>query len=110
MIRKYDNQEDLYHVTCADWESVISAKDENEAAALSVEGAHEEYGRMLCLAPSMVVMNLTTITKSLDAVESTHIIYTPTVLANAGMHSLAKKYAKVIKLIKDDPDASRNLQ
>tara|TARA_Y100000356_G_C11225102_1_gene271492 strand:- start:51 stop:314 length:264 start_codon:yes stop_codon:yes gene_type:complete len=86
---------------------VVSAKDQNDAAAISIEKAHDEYGKNLCLSPSMIVMDISLASKELDAVESTHVIYTPTVLADAGMHSLSKKYSKVLKMISDGNQDSK---
>ena len=104
MIRKSDRENTLFYVVCADWESIVTANDESDAAAISIEEAHREYGKDLCLAPSMTVMNMDFMYDSLDAVEATNILYTPKVLANAGMHDLSRKYAKVIKLINADMD------
>ena len=103
MIRKSDRKDTLFYVVCADWESIITARDENDAAAFAIEEAHNEYGKNLCLAPSMTVIDMDFMYSSLDAVEATNILYTPKVLANAGMHDLSRKYAKVIKLIKNAP-------
>ncbi|MAF25922.1 hypothetical protein CL634_10155 [bacterium] len=102
MIRKSDREDTLFYVVCADWESIITANDENDAATIAIEEASNEYGKNLCLAPSMTVIDMDFMYKHLDAVEATNILYTPKVLANAGMHDLSKKYAKIIKLIKTD--------
>ena len=103
MIRKSDRKDSLFYVVCADWESIVTARDENDAAAFSIEEAHNEYGKDLCLAPSMTVIDMDFMYASLDAVEATNILYTPKVLANAGMHDLSRKYAKVISIIKNEP-------
>ena len=109
MIRKSTSNKTLFYVVCADWESIVEAKDFEDAAALAIEKASEEYGRNLCLAPSMTAVDMNFMYDSLDAVEATNILYTPKVLANAGMHDLSKKYAKVINLIKEGDDEDKDL-
>ena len=110
MIRKSDKKDHLFYVVCADWETVIAAKDASEAATVSVEMANREYGKELCLSPSMTVMDLHRTYDELDAVESTDIFYTPQVLADAGLHDLSKKYASIIKLIGNDSSENKNIQ
>jgi len=41
--------------------------------------------------------------------DSVYFIYTPDALANAGMHSLSKKYSKVIGLLKDNHGKTKDL-
>ena len=109
MVKKSEKGESLFYVVCADWEAIVDAKDENEAAAIAIEEANSAYGKNLCLSPSMTVVNMRLMYDSLDAVESTNILYTPKVLANAGMHDLSKKYSKIINIINNDSSEGQDI-
>ncbi len=107
MIRKSDQNKSLYYVVCADWESVVEGVDQEDAAASAIEEANNEYGKELCLAPTMVSINLKEVCDDMDVVESTEILYTPTVLANAGMHALSKKYIRTNASATEEPPVSK---
>jgi hypothetical protein len=102
MIRKTEGSKNLFLVCCADWESVIAASDESDAAAISIERASVEYEKNLNLSPTISVMNITKCYLNLKPLEEITFFYTPDVLADAGMYDLSKKYSKIIDLMKKD--------
>jgi|TARA_B100001564_G_scaffold335678_1_gene325240 hypothetical protein len=109
MIRKTENPKKLFYVSCADWESVVESIDKEEAGALALEKANKEYGSSLCLSPTICVFDITKSYNEMNDPDSVHFIYTPNALANAGMHSLSKKYSKVIGLLKDNHGKTKDL-
>jgi len=104
------NEKMFFLVSSANWEAVVCASDTEEAAAIAIEEASMEFEKDLCLSPTITVFNVNDICmdENLDP-DLINLFYTPTVLANAGMHSLAKKYSKVIGLMsKNDTNDFEN--
>ena len=99
--RKADTEGGFYYVVCADWQVCSEAKTPEEAAALAMEKSYEKDGKNLCLAPVISVMDLASIHESFDIVENAHLLYTPGVLANAGLYELSKKFKKLIDKTSD---------
>jgi len=97
MIREFSKNTKLFMVVCADWEGVVEAVDPKEAAALSLEQADNIYGKNLKLSPTMSVYNISDSYEASVASKHVNFIYTPDVLANAGMHGLSKKYNFLIE-------------
>ena len=91
MIKKIDKKNKLYFVTSADWEGIVECRSCSEAANTATEGALKKFGKKTKLAPGIVVLSLTEYAKYGSADSATHIFYTPTVLADIGLHSLSKK-------------------
>jgi len=102
MIFDVDTKKKSYYVTCANWECMVKAKDPNEAAALAVEEANDKFGKDLNLAPSITILDISSIFEKMDVVDDVHLIYTPDVLADVGMYDLSNKYNKIIKLMKKE--------
>ena len=100
--RKSDSKGGFYYVVCADWQVCIEAKTPEEAAALSIEGSYENDGKNLCLSPAISVMDLSSIHESFDVVENIHLLYTPEVLANAGLYKLSKQFKSLIDKTSDN--------
>jgi hypothetical protein len=99
MLRKLNKETQIFFVTCANWESVVAASDESDAAAISIEKASLEYGKDLNLSPTLCVMNISKSFKEVKFLDDTYTFLTPDVLADAGMHDLSKKYSKIIDLM-----------
>jgi hypothetical protein len=97
MIREFSKNKKLFMVVCANWEGVVEAVDSKEAAALSLEQADNIYGKNLKLSPTMSIYNISNSYEDNIASNDVSFIYTPDVLANAGMHSLSKKYNFLIE-------------
>jgi hypothetical protein len=100
-----DEKRKIFFIQCANWEGAVLAYDEKEAATLALEEANDIFGKNLCLAPSITVhdMNKISTHESLDH-DLINLLFTPTVLADAGMHSLSKKYSKVIKAMSGETE------
>tara|TARA_Y100000310_G_C20342638_1_gene650527 strand:- start:364 stop:678 length:315 start_codon:yes stop_codon:yes gene_type:complete len=96
-LRKADSEGKVFYVVCADWEVCLVAKDQEEAAALSIEESYRKYGKNMCISPTISVMDLSELHTTFDAVDHIHLLYTPEVLANAGLHELSKKFKKLIR-------------
>jgi hypothetical protein len=105
MTEETENDKSIFFVSCANWSTIINADDKNEASALAIEQASSKYGKELCLAPTIGVMDVKSAYEEVDAVNNIHFMFTPTVLANAGMLDLAAKYSKVIGLMKGDDES-----
>lgn len=98
LIRNVDSgSEKLFHVSCSNWESVVAAKSPEESASVAFKEARESLEESMYIAPSIVVIDISTSCKSFDMDTNTEILYTPEVMANAGFHSLSKTYDKIIK-------------
>tara|TARA_B100002019_G_C20743709_1_gene345222 strand:+ start:149 stop:457 length:309 start_codon:yes stop_codon:yes gene_type:complete len=100
MIRKFSKNKDVFMVVCADWEGFVEANDEKEAAALAIEKSDEIFKKNLKLSPTMTIYNVSKSYERHSATTDMSFMYTPDVLANAGMHSLSSKYNKLIELMK----------
>ena len=102
MIYDVDSKLKSYYVTCANWECFIKANDETDAASRAVEKANDKFKKELNLAPSITVMDISSIFKKMDVVDDVHFVYTPDALANVGMYDLSEKYNKIINLMKKE--------
>ena len=96
-LRESDSDKKLYCVICANWEACTEADNVDDAAALAIETAYEKYDKDMCLSPTVSVMDLTAIHESIDAVEHIHLLFTPDVLANAGLYDLSKNFKNIIE-------------
>ena len=102
MLSKKIKGKDLFWVSCADWNNLVSASDSEDAATLSIEVANKEYGKNLNLSPTIEVYNLTKTFEKNKNPESCKVFFTPDVLADAGLYNLSKKYSTIINLMKKD--------
>lgn len=102
MIRKTDNSNSIFYISCADWECVLVSDDPDEAAAIAMERANKKYGKYLNLSPTIKVVNVNYAIDKMEILDDILVMYTPNVLANAGLHDLAKKYKKIINVIKNE--------
>lgn len=102
MIRKTDSSNSIFYISCADWECVLVSDDPDEAAAIAMERANRKYGKYLNLSPTIKVVNVNYAIDKMEILDDILVMYTPNVLANAGLHDLAKKYKKIINVIKNE--------
>ena len=102
MIRNTDNSNSIFYISCADWECVLVSDDPDEAAAIAMERANKKYGKYLNLSPTIKVVNVNYAIDKMEILDDILVMYTPNVLANAGLHDLAKKYKKIINVIKNE--------
>src|SRR5210317_1735030 len=108
MIVESTSKKKIFLVKCANWKSAQFAADPEEAAALALEEAFDFYKESLPLSPTIWISDTTNLFKEEEPKDS-HIIYTPTALANAGMHSISKKYSTVIKLMGQEKDDNKDI-
>ena len=94
---KSNSENKPFYVVCADWEACLVAGSPEEAAAQSIEASYKKSGKGMCISPTISVMDLTSIHSTFDAVENIHLLFTPDVLANAGLHELSKNFKTLIK-------------
>jgi hypothetical protein len=103
ILKSSDSDTNLFYTVCANWEACVEASDPGEAAAIAMERAYKEYGKEMCISPTISVMDLMNIHDTFDTVEHIHLLFTPEVLANAGLYDLSKKFKRIInKNIDDD--------
>ena len=87
---------DRYYVLGADWDSLVDSSGTSEAAVSVFEGQYSKDGKNVKLSPTMTVVNLSALIKDLDCESTVDILSTPTVLADAGLHSLSRKFRDII--------------
>tara|TARA_B100002019_G_scaffold289488_1_gene305204 strand:+ start:177 stop:506 length:330 start_codon:yes stop_codon:yes gene_type:complete len=109
MIVDLSTENKLFLIECANWKSIQVAVDPEEAGALALEEAYQEYKERLALSPTISIFDLSNPNISPN---DCHILNTPTALANAGMHSISKKYSTVMKLMinKINDNDSKDIQ
>jgi hypothetical protein len=88
MIISKNNLKKLFVCHSADWLVVVNAEDEQEAAALAVFEAVEHAGKKSDNFNIGMMISCKEINKNDD---SCSYIYSPTVLADAGFHDMAKQ-------------------
>ena len=104
MIRKINHKNNFYFVTSADWEGTVHCSSASEAANSAIENVLREFGKETKLAPGIVVFDLGKYGRLGDADISTRIFYTPSVLADIGMHTNSKKVDKIMQTLSTDSD------
>ena len=105
MIHNSDSDKKAYYVSCADWECMVKAIDPNDAVAQGLEMANDKFGKNLNLAPSIAVMDISSIFKKMEVIDDISFVYTPDALANVGMYGLSKKYNNIINLMKKENES-----
>lgn len=91
MIIPKNNLKKLFICQSADWLNIINAEDESEAAAMAVTEAVEwacKKGNQFNIG---MMISCQEINKNDD---SCSYVYSPTVLADAGFHEMAKELIK----------------
>ena len=83
MIRNIKNQEFFYLISCSDWEEVVSAKDEEEAASKALRLYLD------VLKDKAVISHLLSVQKCSLYEEEIKLFSLPQVLADIGLHNLA---------------------
>lgn len=89
MLRKINNIKFLFLCQSADWQCVVEAEDEENAATLAIEKVmkecvnDEEYMLSMVIAVKKLSYNL------IEDVDTNNCIayYSPSILANAGFHN-----------------------
>jgi hypothetical protein len=102
MIENKEDGKKAFYVSCANWECMVKTTDEADAAAIAVEMSNKKFGKELNLAPNITVLDISSILEKMEVVDDCYMLYTPDVLANAGMYDLSSKYNKIINLMKKE--------
>ena len=89
-------KEKTYYVEFAKWSGFTNATDPEEAATLVFEEVLEKYRDHTEVSPIFTVVNLSQSMKSMDVSANTHFVYSPQILANAGMHKTSKELQNII--------------
>ncbi len=97
LIPNRSKKESTFYVECANWKSIINAADSTEAATLGFEEALAKYSKNVQVSPVITVLDISSSMKTLDIQENVHFVYTPEVLANAGMHKTSKNFQEIIQ-------------
>jgi|TARA_B110000196_G_C20863947_1_gene528722 hypothetical protein len=95
-------REKTYYVEFAKWSGFTNATDPEEAATLLFEEVLEKYRDHTEVSPVFTVVNLSKAMKCMDLADNTHFVYSPHVLANAGMHKTSKELQNIIENLKTD--------
>lgn len=90
------NTLERYYVLGADWDALVDSSGTSEAAVSVFEDQYAKDGKNVKLSPTMTVVNLSVLIKDLDCQGTVDILSTPTVLADAGLHALSKKFRDII--------------
>ena len=87
----------VYIVYCADWVTVSKGLDSEDAATIAIEKMAKLKGKDLSISPTLQVMCLSEIEQDFDLAQYTEFVYCPKAMANAGFHSTAKSFSKIIE-------------
>lgn len=86
-----------YYVRGGAWDALVDSPGTPEAATSVFEEQYARQGKEIKLSPTITVINLSSLMSKLEDCESALIeIPTPEVLADAGLHSLSKKFKRII--------------
>ena len=69
-------------------------------ATVAFEEVLGKYKTHTEISPAFTVLDLTTSMKSMDISDNITFVYSPTVLANAGMHKTSKELQSIIENLK----------
>ena len=97
LIANRDKKESTFYVECANWKAIINAVDPTEAATMGFEEGLAKYSKAIQVSPVVTVLDISSSMRDLDIQENIHFVYTPTVLANAGMHKTSKNFQEIIQ-------------
>ena len=95
-----EKKEKTYYVECANWKSLQYSNNPMEAATEAFEEVLCKYKKKTEVSPVITVLDLTTSMQDITLEDNIHFVYTPTVLANAGLHSLSSNFQDIIDNLK----------
>lgn len=102
MIRKSDENKDIFLVSSANWEIVLDAENESFAVSEALSRVYEKYKDKLSLSTTISVFNVSKSYKKMIDIDNISFFHTPASLADAGFHDLASKYSEFFKSIKNE--------
>jgi hypothetical protein len=101
LIEKPKRKESTYYVECANWRSMVNASDETEAATTAFEEALSKYQTHTEISPVATVIDVSSVINDMELGNNLHFVYSPTILANAGMHKRSKSLQYIIENLKN---------
>jgi len=108
LIEEREKNESTFYVECANWKSIVNAKDPIEAATVAFENCLEKYRENTEISPIATTLNISSIMKSMSIEENIDYIYAPTFLANAGRHKTSQDFQFIIENLKRNTDEDSN--
>ena len=91
---------DLFYISSSDWEVVLGAENEVEAATKALEEKLTTDPQNTNISTVILALNISQSISTADPTESLHILYSPKILANAGFHEESKRLQELIEEIK----------
>lgn len=88
---------DLYIVSSADWSVAQAADSADEAATKAFERMINLEGSSLKVSPIVEVTNFSKIKQQTLIDDFITLMYSPKIMADAGYHSSAKEFTKLIE-------------
>ena len=102
LIQEREKNESTYYVECANWKSIVNAKDETEAATKAFEECLDKYKDQIQVSPIATVLNISCSMKTMSIQENVEFVYAPTFLANAGLHKTSSDFQSIIENLKNN--------
>ena len=88
--RQEKEKENIFAISCADWEMVVKAANSEEACTKALERMLNEFGKSVKISPAMLALNFSEFSMDLNAGDATRMVSSASILANAGHHDWAK--------------------
>lgn len=90
----FDNKCKFY-VQGPGWDMIVEDSSPVSAATAAFEEAYEKFGKDIKVSPNIIVVDLCKVIDG-DCDNSLKLMETTSVLADAGLHQLAKQFKKII--------------
>lgn len=88
--------ESMYHISSANWESIIIETSHDKAVSKCMEDMFDIYGQNLNISPAIISVDMTRFSLNFNE-DHTKIYSTSMVLSDIGKHDLAKKFKKIME-------------
>lgn len=86
-----------YYVECANWRGICTASDPTEGATMIFEEALSAYKEKTEISPVATVLDISTTLDTMATEDSINFVYSPEILANAGLHERSKDLQYIIE-------------
>ncbi len=104
LIEEREKNESTFYVECANWKSIVNATDETEAATKAFEVCLDKYREKTEISPVAIVLNISSVMKTMSIEENIDYVYAPTFLSNAGLHKTSQDFKFIIENLKQNID------
>ena len=88
--------ESMYHISSANWESVVLDTSHDRAVSKCMEDMFSIYGNDLNISPAIISVDMTRFALNFSE-DHTKVYSTSMVLSDIGKHDLAKKFKKIME-------------